>query len=484
MTLRFGTDGVRGIANAELTPELVLALGRAAARVLGANGQGGPFLVGRDTRISGPLLQAALSAGLAAEGADVIDVGVLPTPGVAWLSAADGRPAAMISASHNPFPDNGVKFFMAGGRKLSDETEERLEAELDRLLSEPGAHVRLTGAALGHLRPGDGISRYEASLLASVEARGLRGMRVVLDCANGAASEVAPTVLRELGAEVTVLHDDPDGVNINDGCGSTHPEGLQREVVARAADVGLAYDGDADRVLAVDHTGALVDGDQIIAICALDRRSRHRLTGDTVVVTVMANLGFRKAMAEHGISLIETAVGDRYVLEEMERGGWVLGGEQSGHIIFGDLATTGDGVLTGLQVLDVMARTGRSLADLAGVMSRLPQILRNVPVSGPGKSVAASEDLQLAIKSVTADLGERGRVLVRPSGTEAVVRVMVEAETVEEAESACATLCAAVSQSLGAQPPATSRHTTQPSRPTAPLGPRPQDSPPGTTPRP
>ena len=446
MSLRFGTDGVRGLANAELTPELVLALGRAAARVLGP----GPFLVGRDTRVSGPLLQAALSAGLATEGADVVDLAVLPTPGVAWLSAADQRPAAMISASHNKYPDNGVKFFMAGGRKLSDETEVALETELDRLIADPAASPRRTGAELGRLVPGDGHGRYEVALAASIEGRSLAGLSIVLDCANGAASQVAPEVLRALGADVSVLFDAPDGVNINDGCGSTHPETLQREVVARGAAVGLAFDGDADRVLAVDHTGALVDGDQLIAVCAMDRRSRGRLPGDTVVVTVMANLGFRQAMAGHGITLLETDVGDRYVLEEMERGGWSLGGEQSGHIIFGDLATTGDGVLTGLQVLDVMARTGRPLADLAGVMVKLPQVLRNVPVSTRGADAPGFDEVHLAVKAVTAALGDRGRVLVRPSGTEPVVRVMVEAMTVKEAEAACETLCDAVRRLVGA----------------------------------
>ena len=452
MTLRFGTDGVRGVANAELTPELVLALGRAAARVLG----GGPFLVGRDTRVSGPLLQAALSAGLATEGADVADLGVLPTPGVAFLSAADGVPAAVISASHNPFPDNGVKFFSPGGRKLSDQAEASLEAELDRLLAQPGANGRPTGAALGRLLPAHerGLERDAESLARTVDGRRLTGLSVVLDCANGAASEVAPAVLRSLGADVTVINDAPDGTNINDGAGSTHPEGLQRQVAARAAHVGLAFDGDADRVLAVDHTGALVDGDQLIAVCALDRRARGRLPGDTVVVTVMANLGFRRAMSREGIAIVETDVGDRYVLEEMERGGWALGGEQSGHIIFGDLATTGDGLLTGLQVLDVMVRTGRTLADLAGVMVRLPQVLRNVPVARRGMNGAG--DLSTAIKAVQADLGERGRVLVRPSGTEAVVRVMVEAVTEDEAEASCDVLCEAVRRSLGTEAPAAS----------------------------
>jgi phosphoglucosamine mutase len=373
---------------------------------------------------------------------------------VAWLSAADDRPAAVISASHNAFPDNGVKFFMAGGRKLSDETEAALEAELDRLLATPGAEPRLTGASLGRLLPGHGVDRYMASLTASVGGRDLHGLPVVLDCANGAASEVAPAVLRALGADVTVINDVPDGLNINHGSGSTHPQGLQREVVARGAAVGLAFDGDADRVLAVDHTGALVDGDQLIAICALDRHAKGALPGGTVVITVMANLGFRQAMAAQGITMIETDVGDRYVLEEMERGGWALGGEQSGHIIFGDLATTGDGLLTGLQVLDVMGRTGRSLAELAAVMVRLPQILRNVPVAARGAKVHANEDLALTVKAVRADLGDRGRVLVRSSGTEAVVRVMVEAVTVEEAEGACDVLCQAVLESLGTEGPA------------------------------
>ncbi len=454
MTLRFGTDGVRGVANAELTPELVLALGRAAARVLGAGDARRRFLVGRDTRVSGPLLQAALSAGLAAEGVDVADLGVLPTPGVAFLSAAEGLPAAVISASHNPFPDNGVKFFAPGGRKLSDEAEARLEAELDGLLREGDGDRRPTGAALGRLTPDHARARerYQQALVASLAGRRLDGLSVVLDCANGAASEVAPAVVRELGAQVTVLSDAPDGVNINHGCGSTHPEALQAEVVARGAAVGLAFDGDADRVLAVDHAGALVDGDQLIAICALDRRARGRLPGDTVVVTVMANLGFRQAMAAHGIALVETDVGDRYVLEEMEKGGWALGGEQSGHIIFGDLATTGDGALTGLQILDIMVRTGRPLADLAGVMARLPQVLRNVPVGRKGLN--GSGDVGRAVEAVQAELGDRGRVLVRASGTEAVVRVMVEAMTEAEAEAASEVLCQAVRRSVGTEPAA------------------------------
>ncbi|HEX2041154.1 MAG TPA: phosphoglucosamine mutase [Acidimicrobiales bacterium] len=445
MTLRFGTDGVRGVANLDLTPELVVALGRAAARVLG----GDCFLVGRDTRVSGPMLQAALSAGLTAEGADVADLGVLPTPGVAWVSAAESKPAAMISASHNPFPDNGIKFFAPGGRKLSDEAEGRLEAELDRLLAAEGAGpAGPTGADLGGVRDHDGRERYAEALGATLGGRRLDGLSVVVDCAHGAAYSVAPAVLSSLGVDVTVVNDRPDGTNINLDAGSQHPEGLARAVVARGADAGLAFDGDADRVVAVDHTGAVVDGDQLIAICALDLRSRGRLADDTVVVTVMANLGFRQAMAAHGVTVVETQVGDRYVLEELERGGWSLGGEQSGHVIFRDLATTGDGILTGLQVLDVMCRTGRRLHDLSQVMTRLPQVLRNVTVADR-HALERAVELGAEVESVRRRMGDKGRVLIRPSGTEPVVRVMVEALTLEEAEATCAELCAAVSRSLG-----------------------------------
>lgn len=450
MTLRFGTDGVRGVANEELTPELVLALGRAAARVLGA----GPFVVGRDTRLSGPLLQAALAAGLASEGAGVVDVGVLPTPGVAWLSMADRVPAAVISASHNPFPDNGVKFFMPGGRKLSDVDQARFEEELDRVVhvsAGPGPTTPVVGAAVGRLTSAPSVRRYVEGLVATLDGRGLDGLRVVVDCAHGAASESAPAVLRALGADVSVMNDRPDGVNINDGCGSTHLEGLQQKVVELGAAVGLALDGDADRVLAVDAAGQVVDGDQIIALCALDRRDRGLLPDDTVVVTVMANLGFRQAMDREGITWVETGVGDRQVVEAMEAGGWALGGEQSGHIVFRDLATTGDGVLTGIQILDVMVRRRRSLAELASVMTRMPQVLRNVAVSSRA-GLNGSGELAAAADLVGATLGERGRVLVRPSGTEPVVRVMVEAVTLPEAERACSHLCEAVRRIAASAP--------------------------------
>ncbi|MGH9181841.1 MAG: phosphoglucosamine mutase, partial [Acidimicrobiales bacterium] len=422
------------------------ALGRAAARVFGAE----RFFVGRDTRISGPLLQAALSAGMAAEGADVADLGVLPTPGVAWVSAAEDQPGAVISASHNPFGDNGIKFFSAGGRKLDDELEARLEAELDRLLADTGSGGCPTGSALGRLVAFDGAGPYGEALVATAD-RALSRLSVVVDCGNGAASAIAPQVLRELGADVTVVNAEPDGLNINRDCGSTHPAGLQRVVVERGADAGLAFDGDADRVVAVDHRGELVDGDHLIAICALDRRQRGRLPDDTVVVTVMSNLGLRQALAANDIRWVETDVGDRAVLEALEKGGWSLGGEQSGHVIFRDLSTTGDGILTGLQVLEVMARTGAALADLAAVMTRSPQVLRNVPVVRRS-ALDGNHEVATAMKAVSAKLGDRGRVLVRPSGTEELVRVMVEAPTAADAETACAALCVVVERSMGVVP--------------------------------
>ena len=445
MTRRFGTDGVRGVANLDLTPELVLALGRAAARVL----PGESFLVGRDTRISGPMLLAALSAGITAEGVDVLDLGVLPTAGVAWVGRERDVPGAMISASHNPFADNGIKLFAPGGLKLRDDVEDRLEAELDRLLVGGDSRSAPVGAALGRVRRHDGRKSYARGMTATLAGRRLDGISVVVDCANGAAVSVAPDVLAALGAEVTAINDRPDGTNINAGAGSNHPQGLAAEVVARGADAGLAFDGDADRVVAVDHTGQVVDGDQLIAICAVDRKARRALAGDTVVVTVMANLGFRQAMREHGIAVVETKVGDRYVLEALEEGGWSLGGEQSGHVIFRDLATTGDGILTGLQVLDVLHRSGRPLCELAAVMTRLPQVLRNVAVRDRHGLDGATE-LWEEVEVVRRRLGTDGRVLVRPSGTEPVVRVMVEALTLEEAEASCDQLCAAVTRCLGA----------------------------------
>ena len=446
--LEFGTDGVRGVANAELTPEFALTLGRAAARVLGGQRWG----IGRDTRRSGPMLEAAFAAGLASEGADVVLLGVVPTPEVAWWSAAEGAAAAVISASHNPYPDNGIKLFTAGGRKLPDEAEARLEDELRRLLGAAGgngdgravlASERPVGAGLGTLASRPPHEGYRAAVAASIEGRRFDGLRIVVDCANGAASTVAPDMLRSLGAEVEVLHGTPDGVNINHDCGSTHPASLQVAVHKAGADAGVAFDGDADRVLLVDGTGRLVDGDHIIALCAIDLAARGRLHDNTVVVTVLTNLGFRLAMAERGIRVVDTKVGDRYVLEALEAGGYTLGGEQSGHVIFRELATTGDGLLTAVQALDVVLRSGLPLGMLADqAMTRLPQVQRNVRVED-GSADAVVAALAGEIAAVEADLGATGRVVVRPSGTEPLVRVMVEAPTDAVAEAAAARLIAA-----------------------------------------
>jgi len=394
------------------------------------------------------MLEGALASGLASEGVDVDLLGVLPTPGVAWRSAADSVPAAVISASHNPYADNGIKFFAAGGRKLADPTEEKLENALDDILHDGVSKP----AATGRVTSGAGDDRYADALVRVLEGRTLAGLHVVVDCANGAGHRVAPEVLRRLGARVDVLAAQPDGTNINEGCGSTHPEQLQKAVLEQGAAVGLALDGDADRVLAVDHHGYLVDGDQLIAICALDLRERGRLHDDTVAVTVMTNLGFRQAMEERDIRVVETAVGDRYVLEALEQGGWSLGGEQSGHIIFRELATTGDGLLTGIQVLDVVARTGRTLAELASVMTRLPQVLRNVRVVDR-EGLDTADTFWAEVRSTETDLAGTGRVLVRPSGTEPVVRVMVEAPTAEQAEGAADRLCAALAAVLGTPAP-------------------------------
>jgi phosphoglucosamine mutase len=390
------------------------------------------------------MLEGALATGFASEGIDVTLLGVVPTPAVAWRSAAEGAPGAVISASHNPYADNGIKFFAAGGRKLEDAVEARLEAELDEILRDAPPPAFAAGRATS-AADDDG---YADVLVATLDGRSLEGLHVVVDCANGAGYRVAPDVLRRLGARVDVLSNEPDGTNINEGCGSTHPERLQKTVVEQGANVGLALDGDADRVLAVDHRGELVDGDQIIALCALDLRERGRLDEDTVVVTVMANLGFRQAMQQHSVRVVETAVGDRYVLEALEQGGWSLGGEQSGHVIFRSLATTGDGLLTSIQILDVMARTGRPLADLASVMTRLPQVLRNVRVVDRD-GLDGAEGFWAEVRSAESDLEGKGRVLVRPSGTEPVVRVMVEAPTAELAERTVDRLCTALAAALG-----------------------------------
>jgi phosphoglucosamine mutase len=462
--LRFGTDGVRGLANVELTPELVLALGRAAARVL-ASPQGGDrrFIVGRDTRLSGPLLQAALSAGLASEGVDVTDVGVLATPGVAYLSAERAVPAAVISASHNPFRDNGVKFFSAGGSKLPDSVEDALEAELEVLLSHPyaaspsqpskaGGPTAAVHSLVGRLETdADALERYEHHVLSALEGRRLQGLRVALDCANGAAFASAPAVFDRAGAElVAVLGSEPNGTNINENCGSTDPDQLARAVVAEGADLGLAFDGDADRVIAVDASGNVVDGDRLLALFATDLAGRGLLSGGTVVVTVMTNLGFHQAMKAAGVQVETVGVGDRNVLEALDSHGWALGGEQSGHIVFRSLATTGDGVLSGLLLADLITRQGARLEDMAaGALQRCPQVLRNVAVADRD-GLDGAEAVWGEVRKVEAELGGAGRVLLRPSGTEPLVRVMVEAPTQVAAESAVERIVAALHATLGA----------------------------------
>jgi phosphoglucosamine mutase len=449
---RFGTDGVRGIANEELTAELALALGRAAARVLPAP----LFVVGRDTRRSGPMLQAAFSAGLAAEGADVADLGVIPTPGVASVAVARGVPGAMVSASHNPFPDNGIKLFSREGTKLPIDVEAEIERELGAVLADPeGPPRRPTGHGVGRIDPDlNALDLYREVLLRAAEGRRLDGLHVVVDCANGAAFELAPWVFGRLGARVVALHDSPDGTNINDGCGSTDPTRLSLAVVEHQADLGLALDGDADRVVAVDRSGAIVDGDVLLALFALDLAAQSRLAANTVVVTVMTNLGFRLAMESHGIEVRETDVGDRHVLAALDEEGLTLGGEQSGHIIFRERSTTGDGILTGLALADLMRRTGSTLADLsAGLVERIPQRLVNVPIPKPER-LASCTEVWDAVVEAESELGADGRVLLRSSGTEPIVRVMVEARQEAQANAVAAQLAGVVEAALGELDPA------------------------------
>ena len=428
----FGTDGVRGLANGDLTPELALAVASGAARVLAAHdGSHRPIaVVGRDPRASGEMLEAAVVAGLTAAGADVLLVGVVPTPAVAYLTASYGADLGVVlSASHNPMPDNGLKLFAAGGVKLPDDIELEIEAEVDA-----GPANRPTGAAVGRLLAADdALERYGAHLLSAERTR-LDGLHVVVDCANGAASDVAPEVYRGAGAQVTTIAASPDGLNINDGVGSTHLDPLISAVRRSGAHLGIAHDGDADRCLAIDATGAVVDGDQLLAICALNLHENRALRDDTVVATVMSNLGFHHAMRAAGIEVLTTAVGDRYVLEALRAKDLSLGGEQSGHIVFADDATTGDGLLTALRVMARMATVGAPLAELAAVVKRLPQTLVNVRVSDR-EAVASSPEVASAVSAAEAELGDAGRVLLRPSGTEQLVRVMVEAATQEHADS-------------------------------------------------
>lgn len=446
----FGTDGVRGVANKELTPKMALDLGEAAARVLGKDhtGEGRKrALVGRDTRVSGDFLSSALAAGMAAGGFDVIDVGVIPTPGLAYLSTQLNVDfAGIVSASHNPMIYNGIKFFARGGFKLSDEKEDQIEAILGQDWDRP------TGRGVGRIHHDSDTSTqmYTEHIVRSATADDptpLKGLRIVVDCANGATSAVAPVVLREAGADVVVINASPDGYNINDHAGSMHPEQLQAMVTAADADMGVACDGDADRCLGVDNEGNLVNGDQIMGILARALKQEGKLNGNTLVVTIMSNLGLKLALKKMGINTVQTAVGDRYVLEEMLKHDYTLGGEQSGHIINRQFATTGDGTLTTLTLAHEVVRSGKSLKELAADFPQLPQELINVRTARKNEA-KTDEGIAEAVKEQEAILGETGRVVLRPSGTEPVVRVMVEAATEPQAKQVCETLAKVVADRL------------------------------------
>jgi phosphoglucosamine mutase len=439
----FGTDGVRGRANSDLTPELALSVARAAAGVLAdRDGTRRPVaVVGRDPRASGEMLEAAVVAGLTSAGAEVLRAGVIPTPGLAYLTDRhDADLGVMISASHNPMPDNGIKLFSRGGHKLPDAQEAAIERTVASGVS---ADNRPSGAEIGRIRDlPDAAEDYARHVLSTVD-QSLTGLRLVLDCAHGAAAATGPEIYRRAGATVHAIGCDPDGWNINDGVGSTHLAPLAEMVRAQGADLGIAHDGDADRCLAVTAEGEIVDGDMILAICALAMHERGALKDDTVVATVMSNLGFHHTMRDAGIAVQTTAVGDRYVLEALRDRDLSLGGEQSGHLIFLDHATTGDGLLTGLALLSRMKATGSSLAELASIVQRLPQTLINVPVTDR-LAVAESDAVAEAVNAVEQELGDTGRVLLRPSGTEQLVRVMVEAPTQERADEVAARLAAVV----------------------------------------
>lgn len=431
MARLFGTDGVRGTANREITAELTLSIAQAAAIVLGKqarkDGQRPRAVVAKDPRISSDFISSVVAGGLAASGVDVFDAGVLPTPACAFLTADLGADfGVMISASHNSAPDNGIKFLARNGYKLPDSVEDEIEAALGKSLTPLGAEVgRVT-------RFSDAEDRYLIHLLGTMKQR-LEGLKIVIDCANGAASAISPEAFADAGAKVIVIGADPDGNNINAGYGSTHLSALQAAVVENGAHLGIAHDGDADRCLAVDESGKIIDGDHIMAILATAMHEAGELSRDTLVSTVMSNLGLKVALAERGIEMLQTQVGDRYVLEEMRAGGYTLGGEQSGHIIFSQYATTGDGILTGLQLAARMAQTGKKASELAAIMSTYPQVLINVP--GVDKNRVDDAQLQALVGEAERELGEDGRVLLRASGTEALVRVMVEAKEQGDAQS-------------------------------------------------
>lgn len=446
MSRLFGTDGVRGVANLDLTAELALDLAVSAAHVLADlgefQGHRPTAVVGTDSRASGDFLEAAIVAGLTSAGVDVLRLGIIPTPGVAFLTAQVGADlGVMISASHNPMPDNGIKFFARGGVKLADSVENQIEQRLSEDWQRP------TGSDVGRAKFAFHLTDEYVKHVVSTISSPITGLKVVVDCANGAASFIAPEIYRRAGIDVIEIHCEPDGTNINHNCGSTHLESLQRAVQEHGADLGIAHDGDADRVLAIDHMGDVVDGDHILAILAITMNARNTLEKKTVVTTLMANLGFKLAMQEHGIDVIQTAVGDRYVLEEMSASQFNLGGEQSGHVILSDYATTGDGALTALQLMWVLNASQRTLHDLAGIVTKYPQILINVPDVDKA-NVNSNAQVQAVVSAVESELGQEGRVLLRASGTEPVIRVMVEAKTIELAHKAAEEIATAVRHNL------------------------------------
>lgn len=449
MARLFGTDGVRGVANESLTCELAVKIGQAAAAVLGGNQKKRPLVaVGMDTRISSDMLAGALSAGLCSSGADVLSLGVIPTPAVAYLVRKYHADAGVvISASHNSAEFNGIKIFSANGYKLPDELEEKIE---DMILGDEKIHGEIIGADVGRIIPAENAHKDYVDYLRQTVSHTLDGLKIAIDCANGAASTTAPMLFEQLGAQCHILNADPNGVNINDNCGSTHMESLRKYVLNNSMDVGIAFDGDADRCLCIDEKGNEVDGDFIMAICASDMKKHGKLKKDTVIGTVMTNLGFIKFCQANGINFIPTKVGDRYVLEEMLLEDYKLGGEQSGHVIFGDCATTGDGELTALKVLSVMYRESEKLSELASVMKKYPQVMVNVKVSPEGKiNFYTDSKVKSAIEKAKKSLGDTGRVVVRVSGTEPLIRVMAEGENTDEITQIVNTAAAEIKAALG-----------------------------------
>lgn len=452
MARLFGTDGVRGEANLELTPELAYQMGRAAALYFGEalreKGEAPSILIGRDTRISGPMFEAALAAGICSAGGQAVLTGIIPTPGIAYLTKELGFQAGIVvSASHNPFYDNGIKFFGRDGYKLPDRVEDEIEALIQRMALDDDLY-RAHRGAVGTVECRRDLQRRYIDFVKSTIDTRLDGLRVVLDCANGASYEVMPTVLRELGADLTVIHAAPYGTNINDDCGSTHLESLRQTVLRYQADIGIAHDGDADRCLCIDEKGELMDGDHLLVLCGLDMKKRGCLTKDTIVTTVMANIGFHQALEREGLKAEVTKVGDRYVLENMLAHGYTLGGEQSGHIIFTNFTTTGDGSVTALQVLQALMRSAQPASELNALMVSYPQLLVNVSVSSK-EGWEENAAIQEAIRACAEVIGKNGRILVRPSGTEPLIRVMAEGSDQKQLDLLCHRIADVIKQELG-----------------------------------